>query len=270
MNEIQSKNFDFKKNFGQNFIYDEKLLTEIVSLAGVTETDNVLEIGAGAGTLTSKLAEKAKKIVSYEIDKTLTEHLEKLSNQHQNLTIYIKDGLKTPINEIEKDFNEKYIVVANLPYYITSPLIFKFIEESNNVKSMTVMVQKEVAERFSATPNTKEYGIPTIMLNYYADVKYLKTISKSYFKPMPKVDSALIQIIPNQNKPKSEDNIKFKKLVQASFSMRRKTLVNNLTKNFNAEKSEIVSLLQKLNKSETVRAEELSINDFIFLANNLN
>lgn len=269
MIDIKSENFNFKKNFGQNFIDNENLLAEIVSLANVNQSSNVLEIGAGAGTLTSKLAEKAKKVVSYEIDKTLTEHLEKLSNQYKNLTIYIKDGLKTPINEIEKDFEGEYIVVANIPYYITSPLIFKFIEESKNVQSMTVMVQKEVAERFSATTNTKEYGIATIMLNYYADVKYLKTISKSYFKPIPKVDSALIQITPNPNKPKAKDTEKFKKLVQSAFSMRRKTLINNLTKNFNTSREIIVSLLQKLNKPETTRAEQLSINDFIFLADNL-
>ncbi|MDD4111093.1 MAG: 16S rRNA (adenine(1518)-N(6)/adenine(1519)-N(6))-dimethyltransferase RsmA [Clostridia bacterium] len=269
--EIESKNFSFKKNFGQNFIYDENLLSEIVFLAEVTEDDNVLEIGAGAGTLTAKLAEKAKKVVSYEIDKTLTEHLEKLSKQYENLTIYIKDGLKASIKEIEEVFNgENYILVANLPYYITTPLIFKFIEETQNVKSMTVMIQKEVAERFCADPNSKDYGIATIMLNYHADVKYLKTINRTFFNPSPKVDSALIQVIPKLNKSKAKDNVKFKKLVQSAFSMRRKTLINNLTKNFNAQKSDVISLLQKLGKLETARAEELSINDFIYLSDNLN
>src|SRR5574344_1301425 len=152
------ENFNFKKNFGQNFISDQNLISAIVSDAIVTKEDNVLEIGAGAGTLTSKLAENAKKVVSYEIDKTLTEYLQNLCSQYPNLSIYIKDGLKTPISEIEKDFNgEKYMVVANLPYYITSPLIFKFIEETNNAKSITVMVQKEVAERYNSEPNSKEY-----------------------------------------------------------------------------------------------------------------
>lgn len=264
------ENFDFKKNFGQNFIFDENLLSAIVYDAGVTDKDNVLEIGAGAGTLTSKLAEKAKKVVSYEIDKTLTEHLNNFKNKYKNLTIYIKDGLKKPTSEIEKDFNgETYKVVANLPYYITSPLIFKFIEETKNAKSITVMVQKEVAERYSAEPNSKEYGIATIMLNYCADIKYLRTVDRKMFRPSPNVDSALIQIVPNFNKKKANDSEKFKRIVQASFSMRRKTLINNLTKNFSADKEKIIDILKNLNKLLTVRAEELSVSDFIYISDNI-
>jgi 16S rRNA (adenine1518-N6/adenine1519-N6)-dimethyltransferase len=215
---INIENFNFKKNFGQNFISDENLLSAIVSDAEVSFDDNVLEIGAGAGALTSKLAQTAKKVVSYEIDKTLTEHLQKLSSKYSNLTIHIKDALKAPVSEIEKDFNsETYIVVANLPYYITSPLIFKFIEETSNAKSITVMVQKEVAERYSAKPNSKEYGIATIMLNYYADIKYLRTVNRKMFNPAPNVDSALIKIIPNANKAKAKDEGKFKELVKMAF-----------------------------------------------------
>ncbi len=267
---INIKNFDFKKNFGQNFIFDNNLLSSIVSDAGVTNLDNVLEIGAGAGTLTSKLAEKAKKVVSYEIDKTLTEHLGDLSVKYSNLVIHIKDGLNTSISEIEKDFDgEDYIVVANLPYYITSPLIFKFIEETNKAESITVMVQKEVAERYSAKPNSKEYGIATVMLNYNADIKYLRTVNRNVFRPIPNVDSALIKITPSADKPKAKDSVKFKKLVEASFSMRRKTLINNLTKNFKAEKEKLLFLLKELNKPITVRAEELSVSNFIYLSDNL-
>lgn len=264
------ENFEFKKNFGQNFIFDENLLAKIVDDAGITEKDNVLEIGAGAGTLTSKLADKAKKVVSYEIDKTLTEHLSALSSKYKNLKIVIKDALKTAIQEIESDFDgEKYAIVANLPYYITSPLIFKFIEETKNVTSITVMVQKEVAERYAAHPNSKEYGIATIMLNYFADIKYLRTVKKEVFRPIPKVDSALIQIIPNANKTRAKDEKFFRKLVQSAFSMRRKTLLNNL-KTLDIEKERLFSLLEKINKLPTARAEELSISDFIFLSDNLN
>lgn len=264
------ENFNFKKNFGQNFISDQNLLSAIISDAGVTKADNVLEIGAGAGTLTSKLAENAKRVISYEIDKTLTEHLQNLCSQYSNLSIYIKDGLKASITEIEKDFNgEKYMVVANLPYYITSPLIFKFVEETNSVNSITVMVQKEVAERYNAKPNSKEYGIATIMLNYYADVQYLRTVNRNMFKPSPNVDSALIKVIPKSDKPKAKDSGKFKKLVQSAFSMRRKTLINNLTKNFGANKENLITLIEKLNKPLTVRAEELSISDFIYLSDNI-
>jgi 16S rRNA (adenine1518-N6/adenine1519-N6)-dimethyltransferase len=267
---MKIENFEFKKNFGQNFIFDENLLSKIVLDAGITEKDNVLEIGAGGGTLTSKLAEKAKKVVAYEIDKTLTEHLNNLSSQYKNLTIYIKDALKTSVKEIENDFGgESYSIVANLPYYITSPLIFKFIEETKNVDSITVMVQKEVAERYIAQPNAKDYGIATIMLNYYADVKYLRTVKKEVFRPMPKIDSALIQIKPNLNKPKAKNEDLFKKIVQTAFSMRRKTLLNNLAK-LNFKKEDLTSLLAKINKLPTVRAEELSIPDFVFLSDNLN
>ena len=268
---IDIKNFEFKKNFGQNFIFDKNLLSSIVSDAKITKEDNVLEIGAGAGTLTAKIAESAKKVISYEIDKTLTEHLNNLTNNFNNLEIKIKDALKEPIEEIEKDFNgEDYKIVANLPYYITSPLIFKFVEETNRAKSITVMIQKEVAERFVAKPNSKDYGIATIMLNYYADIKYLRTINRKVFNPAPNVDSALIQIIPNPNKPKAKNKQNFKKLVQSSFSMRRKTLVNNLTKNYNTDKEKLIPLLEKLNKPLTARAEELSLSDFIYLADNIN
>lgn len=266
---MRIENFQFKKFFGQNFIFDDNLLSKIVVDAGVTDSDNVLEIGAGAGTLTEKLAKKAKKVIAYEIDKTLTEHLSALASKYENLKIIIKDALKTPVEEIELDFkDESYVIVANLPYYITSPLIFKFIEETKKASSITVMVQKEVAQRFTASPNSKEYGIATIMLNYYADVKYLRTVTKKVFRPIPKVDSALIQIFPNSKKEKAEDEVFFKKLVQSAFSMRRKTLLNNL-KSLNIDKEKLIGLLEKINKPISVRAEELSISHFIFLSNNL-
>lgn len=264
------ENFKFKKNFGQNFISDGNLLSAIVADAEIMQTDNVLEIGAGAGSLTAKLAERAKKVVSYEIDKTLTEHLNELASKHKNLTIKIKDALKISIDEIESDFGgEKYKLVANLPYYITSPLIFKFIENSDKVISMTIMVQKEVSERYVASHNSKEYGIATIMLNYYADIKLLRTINRKLFRPVPNVDSALIKITPNSSKPRAVNDEIFKGLVHASFSMRRKTLVNNLLKNFNVDKSKLISILNKMGKSNDVRAEQLTISDFIYLADNL-
>lgn len=267
---IEIENFEFKKKFGQNFIFDKNLLSSIVSDANISKESNILEIGAGAGTLTKKLAEKAKKVVAYEIDKTLTEHLDKLTQNFSNLKIRIKDVLKEPIEEIEKNFNgERYSIVANLPYYITSPLIFKFLEETSNVNSITVMVQKEVAERYTAIPNSKEYGIATVMINYYADIKYLRTINRRVFNPIPNVDSALIQIIPNSNKSKVKDRESLKKIVKAAFSMRRKTLINNLTKNYGANKESLILFLKKLNKSLTIRAEELSIEEFIYLADNL-
>lgn len=267
---INLKNFNFKKNFGQNFIFDNDLLSLIVELSEIDSSNNILEIGAGAGTLSIKLAEKAKKVISYEIDKTLTEHLHSLESKTPNLTIRIKDALKTEIKDIEKDFNdERYSIVANLPYYITSSLIFKFIEDTDKVDSITVMVQKEVGERFCSPPNSKDYGISTVMLNYYADVEYLTTIDRNYFKPIPKVDSALIKITPNQLKRKAKDEKKFHKLVHSAFAMRRKTLFNNLSNAFCFEKEKLVNLLAKIQKPQSVRAENLSVDDFIFISDNL-
>ena len=158
------ENFKFNKKFGQNFISDTNLLNAIACDAGVTSEDDVLEIGAGAGTLTAALCRHAKKVVSYEIDKNLTEHLKELEENNSNLKIIMQDALKAKIEDIESNFEGDYKLVANLPYYITSPLIFKFLEETSRCKSLSVMVQKEVAERFSAKSGTKEYGIPSIMI----------------------------------------------------------------------------------------------------------
>lgn len=263
------ENFKFKKEFGQNFIFDGNLLSAIVSDSGITSNDEVLEIGAGAGTLTQKICDKAKKVVSYEIDKKLTEHLKTLESKNKNLEVVMADALKTPIEEIEKHFKGNYKIVANLPYYITSPMIFKFLEETNKVESLTVMVQKEVAERFSAKENSKDYGVATIMINYQADVEYLRTVKRQMFTPPPNVDSALIKITPNPNKPKANSNENFAKIVKGSFSMRRKTLQNNLFSSLQIPKEKTVESLLKIGKEPTARAEELSIENFIYLANNL-
>lgn len=261
------ENFKFKKEFGQNFIFDGNLLSAIVSDAEITSDDEVLEIGAGAGTLTKKICEKAKKVVSYEIDKNLTEHLMDIQKQNENLTVVMRDALKEDISEIEKHFEGNYKIVANLPYYITSPMIFKFLEQTNRVKSMTVMVQKEVAERFSAKENSKDYGISTIMINYYAEVKYLRTVGRQMFTPPPNVDSALIKITPTK-KEKAISDKKFSTVVKTAFSARRKTLSNNLTK-LGISKTEIEKLLEEMGKSPSTRAEQLSIKEFIFLSNKL-
>lgn len=263
------ENFKFKKEFGQNFIFDGNLLSAIVSDSGITEEDEVLEIGAGAGTLTQKLCEGAKKVVSYEIDKNLTEHLRNLESRNTNLKVIIADALKTPIEEIESNFSSNYKIVANLPYYVTSPMIFKFLEQTNRVLSLTVMVQKEVAERFRAKEGTKDYGVSSIMINYGSDVEYLRTVGRKMFTPPPNVDSALIKITPNNKKPKANDEKFFVKLVKASFSMRRKTLQNNLL-SISIPKEKTIEALKNISKPETTRAEDLSISEFISLSNFLN
>lgn len=260
------KDFKFKKEFGQNFIFDGNLLSAIVADSEITNQSEVLEIGAGAGTLTKKLCEKAKKVVSYEIDKTLTEQLTQLENQTPNLKVIFADALKEPLEKIESNFSGNYVVVANIPYYITSPLIFKFLKESKRALSLTVMIQKEVALRYLSKPSTKDYGIPTVMINYLANVEFLRNVNRKMFTPVPNVDSALIKITRDSSKPKANDEIFFEKLVKASFANRRKTLVNNL-QFINIPKEKIINSLNSINKTNDVRAEQLSVNDFINLSN---
>lgn len=256
------ENHKFNKKFGQNFLSDKNLLAAIVSDAQITKEDDVLEIGAGGGALTEQLALKAKKVVSYEIDKTLTEHLNELASNFDNLQIIIDDALKLQIDEIEKNFGGDYKLVANLPYYITSPLIFKFLEQTQRCKSITVMVQKEVAERFCAKAGDVNYGIPSVMINFYCNQQITRNVSRKMFYPMPNVDSAVIRL---DRKQLDVDKIfvnKFSKVVNSSFAMRRKTLVNNLTKNLNISREEVVKVLQKLNINEMARAEELTLEDY--------
>lgn len=264
------ENHKFNKKFGQNFISDKNLLAAIVNDAQISSNDEVLEIGAGGGALTQELATKAKKVVSYEIDKTLTEHLNELSKQFDNLEIIIDDALKLPIQEIEQNFEGEYKLVANLPYYITSPLIFKFLEQTKRCKSITVMVQQEVAQRFCAKAGDENYGIPSVMLNFYCDCKIMRNVSRKMFFPMPNVDSAVIRL-DRKEIPYSDEFIsKFSKIVNSSFAMRRKTLINNLTKNLKVSKEEILKILKNLNLSEMVRAEELTIEDYKNLTQQLN
>ena len=263
------ENHVFNKKFGQNFISDKNLLAAIVKDANISEFDEVLEIGAGAGALTEELAKAAKKVVSYEIDKTLTEHLKEIEEKYENLTIKIQDALKTKIEELEKDFDGEYCLVANLPYYITSPLIFKFLEETEKCKSITVMVQKEVGERFCAKAGSKNYGIPSVMIDFYCTCKIMRNVSRKMFFPEPNVDSCVIRLDRKEIKQNKDFDSFFKKIVNSAFSMRRKTLANNLTKSLSINREKCLNAILKIGKSESVRAEELTLNDFLNLAKEL-
>lgn len=261
----------FKKRFGQNFISDTNLLQAIVTDAGITNQDTVLEIGAGAGTLTTALAAVAKKVVSYEIDFDLQHPL--LDLKLPNVEFVFQDALKTSMADIEEKVlgsvhtdkeasAEKYKLVANLPYYITTPLLFKFLEEATKLKSMTIMVQKEVALRMIAEPNCKEYGILTLMIRFYGSATLTRTVGRQLFYPQPNVDSAVVHIEIQDNLYPDVDKQKLAKLVKASFSMRRKTMQNNLltlgiSKDVLQTKVSAV-LLKK-------RAENLSIDDYVNL-----
>ncbi len=261
---LKENDFNFKKKYGQNFIIDKNIIENIVKKSEIDKETLVIEIGPGAGALTTKLGEEAKNVLAYEIDESVKPILEK--NIHSNTKIIYKDFLKQNIKEdIKKYTYKKLYVVANLPYYITTPIIIKIIEEKIDVDKMVVMVQKEVGERFKAKPNTKEYNSLSIFLNYYFNVEKILDVSKNVFIPKPNVDSIVVEFTKKEKiKLKNEDL--FFKLVRDSFKQKRKTIKNNL-KNYNLEKIEEV--LQKHNLDLTVRAESLPIEIFIEIANNL-
>lgn len=246
------ENFEFNKSFGQNFISDKNLLNAIATDSGICFNDNVLEIGTGAGTLTEAIASRAKKVITYEIDKKLTEFLTEKFKDVQNVKVVFKDALKTPIEEIEANFNgENFHIIANLPYYITTPLIFKFLEETSKVQSITVMVQKEVAEKIVAKVKDENYGITSVLLQYYFNCKKTRIVSKKMFSPVPKVDSAVITM---KRKPNVLFDANFSQFVRTLFAMKRKTIVNNLIK-VGIGKNDILNALKECGISETARAE---------------
>ncbi|MGN1201623.1 MAG: 16S rRNA (adenine(1518)-N(6)/adenine(1519)-N(6))-dimethyltransferase RsmA [Candidatus Caccovivens sp.] len=249
------ENFVFKKKFGQNFISDRNLLNAIASDADITANDEVLEIGAGAGSLTQVLSQRAKKVVSFEIDKDLQEHLKSLNLS--NVEFVFGDFMDFDLCEVEKKFSKNYKVVANLPYYITTPIIFKFLEEAKNLDSLTIMVQKEVAERVCADVGGKDYGILTVMTNFYGTPKITRIINRQMFYPVPNVDSALLHIKLEKKFP-NIDSQKFSKFVKTCFAMRRKTLLNNLAP---YGKEKLKSLFDE--KTLQRRAESFSLEELV-------
>jgi len=265
--KMEKYNFNLKKMYGQNFIVDENIINSIISKANIDEDTLVIEIGPGAGSLTYALSKYAKNVLCYEIDTTLKDLLADNLKNLNNVEIIYKDFLKANIEEDIKKYNyKKLYVVANLPYYITTPIIIKFIEDEIPVDKLVVMVQKEVGDRFKATPNTKEYNSLSIYLNYYFDVKKIIDISKNVFIPKPNVDSIVVEFTKKELLYELKNKKIFFKLVKDSFVQKRKTLKNNL-KNYNLEKIE--EILNKYNYNLSVRAEQLPIEIFVAIANNL-
>ena len=265
--KMEKYNFNLKKMFGQNFIIDENIINNIINSANIDKDTLVIEIGPGAGSLTYKLSCFSKNVLCYEIDTTLKELLQDNLSECNNVEIIFKDFLKANLLEDIKKYNyKKLYVVANLPYYITTPIIIKFIEDSIPVDKIVVMVQKEVGDRFKAKPNSKEYNSLSIYLNYYFDIKKLLDISKNVFIPKPNVDSIVVEFTKKENNFKLKDEKLFFNLVKDSFTQKRKTIKNNL-KNYNLEKIEEV--LKKYNFDLSVRAEQLPIEIFVDIANNL-
>lgn len=255
-----SENYiNFKKSLGQNFLFDKNLLNAIATDGMVCENDLVLEIGAGAGTLTSVLAEKAKRVISFEIDKELIPLLTEKQNQYKNIEFYFQDFMEA---DIVKLFDGTARVVANIPYYITTPIIFKLVEHIEKFSSILVLIQKEVAERFAANCGNKSYGITSVILQSIFEVSVPRIVKKECFTPQPKIDSALCLLVPH-NKYRIADFEGFKNFVHLAFSMRRKTLVNNVKNKY--EKDKILKSLQILNLPLEVRPEQICVEDFIKL-----
>ena len=265
---INKNNFTFNKKYGQNFIFDKNLLGAIIKDSGITKDDEVLEIGAGAGTLTKIIAQNAKSVVSYEIDKNLEPVLKENWRECGNSAVVFSDALKLPIADIEKHFTGDYKIVANLPYYITTPLIMKFVKQTNRVKSLSIMVQKEVGERLTAKNTDAQYGSISVILDFYGDVKILRQVSRKMFVPVPNVDSCVVQISINKKKYDCNAEI-FESVVKSAFSNKRKTLVNNISKDFNLSKDVIFATLKELNISCDIRGDALSTKDFVEITKKL-
>ena len=254
---------DPKKKFGQNFITDTNLINKIVSSSKIDDK-NVIEVGPGKGALTKELAKRAKRVIAYEIDKDLTIYLDELVRNNDNLEVIYKDFLS-----IDFKSDKKWELIGNLPYYITTPILFKFLE--NNVyNSATIMVQKEVGERLISKPNSKKYNALSVIVQYLTNVERVVNISKKLFFPVPKVDSVVIRLEKkNKREIPLEKEQDFLKFVKACFTQKRKTLANNLTESYNQNKEAINALLRVNQFNESVRAEQLSLNDFINLFNQI-
>lgn len=266
--------FSFAKKYGQNFLIDGNIVSNIVKNAGITKEDTVLEIGPGIGTMTQVLCEQAKNVIAVEIDKRLIDVLTFTLRDYDNVTVINSDILKCNIEELCKQYssNGRLKVVANLPYYITTPIIMELLEKNNNsvIESITVMIQKEVAERLGAEPGNKDYGAITLSINYYSDANIVMTVLASCFMPRPNVDSAVIRMDIYDKPPvATKDEVKMFKVIKAAFSQRRKTLVNSVSSSTDIAKETILKSLNEMGLSESVRGETLSLEQFAELSDRI-
>ena len=261
------EDFKFKKSFGQNFLQDNNIIKSIVNKTNIIENSLVIEVGPGSGALTKELAKVAKNVLCYEIDDRLEEVLDENLREFNNIEILFDDFLNRDIKEDIKNYNyDNIYFVANIPYYITTPIIIKLIASKIDFKAITVMIQKEVADRFSAHVKTRDYGSITVFLNYYYDIEKLLYVSRNCFMPKPNVDSEVIALRKKEKHREANNEEFFFKLVRDSFKFKRKNIRNNL-KNYDLKVIEEV--LKKYNKDLTARAEELELDIFIDLANAL-
>lgn len=264
--------FSFKKSLGQNFLIDTNILNRIVDAAEVTESTGVIEIGPGIGALTEQLAKRAQKVVAFEIDQRLIPILKETLSSYPHVEVINEDVLKADVKQVVSgkfQEGEDLAVVANLPYYVTTPILMKLLEENLPVRTIVVMVQKEVADRIAAGPGTKDYGSLSIAAQYYADADTAFTVPKTVFVPQPNVDSAILRLTIRDTPPvQVEDEAFFFEMVRASFAQRRKTLLNNMSRHFgeDLEKSEVEKVIQEAGIDPKRRGESLHMEEFAGLS----
>lgn len=268
---LKKYNFNFQKKFGQNFLIDTNILEKIINACNITDKDCILEIGPGIGTMTQYLAKNAREVVTVEIDKALIPILEETLSDFNNVTIINQDILKVDIGQIveEKNGGRPVKVAANLPYYITTPIIMGLLESHVPIESITVMVQKEVADRMQTGPGTKDYGALSLAVQYYVKPEVIVQVPPSCFMPKPKVGSTVIQLIKRPIPPVSVRDERFMfALIRASFNQRRKTLVNGLSNaaELGLIKEKVAAALETMGLPGTVRGEALSLEEFAALS----
>ena len=254
-----------KKAYGQNFLTDKELLTNIVLNAGVTKDDTVLEIGCGAGALTTALCQSAKKVVGYEIDERLKPVLGEVLSDYDNVEIVFKDVMKEKLSDIEKKLGGNYILVANLPYYITTPIVMRFLENSEKLKGMVIMVQEEVANRFAAKAGTSDYGAITVGINLRGSAEVVMRVPREKFTPAPNVDSAVAKINIENGKFLGVDMNAVRNVVRCGFSSRRKMFVNNLMNTYKLSRTDAEKVLNLANIPLSVRGENLTAEEYVNL-----
>lgn len=271
---LKKYEFTFQKRYGQNFLIDNHILEKIIDAAGITKEDCVLEIGPGIGTMTQYLAESAREVIAVEIDRSLIPILEDTLSAYENVTVINEDILKVDIAKLVQENNDgKPIkVVANLPYYITTPIIMGLFESHVPLKNITIMVQKEVADRMQVGPGTKDYGALSLAVQYYAKPEVITYVSPSCFIPKPNVGSAVIRLERYEKPPVHVENEEFLfRLIRAAFNQRRKTLVNGIgnAADLSCSKEMAQEVLREMGFSETIRGETLTLEEFASLSNHL-
>lgn len=271
---LKKYNFNFQKRFGQNFLIDSNILEKIVSAAQVTKDDCVLEIGPGIGTMTQYLAESAREVIAVEIDKSLIPILADTLSPYDNVTVINEDILKVDIRKLveEKNQGKPIKVVANLPYYITTPIIMGLFESHVPLKSITIMIQKEVADRMQVGPGTKDYGALSLAVQYYAKPEVVAYVSPDCFIPKPNVGSAVIRLDRYEEPPVQVEDEEFMfKIIRAAFNQRRKTLANGLgnAPDLPITRAQAAEALEELGFSASIRGEALTLEEFALLSNHL-